>query len=243
MLIVPFVVGAGLRARASELEIWLIPLGLAELAGYLSFYTAGLWLRAAPARRGGYLAPLRCYGLIAVACLAGVVALGGTIIFSWLPVTVPLGASAIWLSTRGRDRSIASGLVSVTLAVGMGVVVRFPNPAELIAGWPVTAPDLFVLGALFGYFAGTVWHVKSLIRQWGNPTARRHSLVWHVVMIFAALAGALSGLGSPAWIAFFAAATARSWWLTRYSAPRPRPAKIGIIEIVLSAAALLIALW
>lgn len=242
MLIVPFVAGAMLRSRVASLDAWLLPLAAAELAAYLCFNSLTLWLRAAPARRGNYVRPLVVYAAITAVFGLASLLLGGWPILGWLPIAVPLGGLAVWLAAQRKDRAVLSGLATVAMASGMGLVVRFITPGAILAEWPASRPDAAVMGALFGYFFGTVWHVKALIRERGQRSSRLRSLAWHGLTIFIALGGALIGWTSWWWIIFFAIALARTWWMTQPKlAGQLKPLQIGVVEIVLSLIALLIA--
>jgi len=244
MLTVPFVVGVVLRSRSGEpLEAWLVPLAVAELSAYLAFNALGLWLHAAPARRDCFRKPITAYGLLTAVSAALVIVLGGGRLLWWLPLAAPLIAWAIWQASRKQDRSVTSGLATITLAVGMGLAVRFPDPRELLGLSSDIAPVLAIFAALLAYFAGTVWYVKSLIREWGNPQARRQAIGWYAVFTMLTLVAAAVRLLNPGWPVFFAICTLRAWW---FSAPRrghrPKPAQIGFLEIAMSLVALVIAL-
>lgn len=239
MLIVPFVVGAVLRSRQTSLDVWLVPLAFAELAAYLCFNALTSRLRAAPVRRGSYTVPVLVYGGVAGALGLLALVLGGWPILSWLPIALPFGALAVWLASRRQDRSPLSGFATVTLAVGMALVVRFVTPGAMLDDLPGAARDLAIVAALWAYFFGTVWHVKAMIRQRGQRPARLRSIAWHGGATTAAAVASVAGLASPLWIGFFAATTARTWWMTRPEvAPRIKPIQIGVMEMTLSVFAL-----
>lgn len=242
MLAVPFIVGVVLASRAGKpLEAWLVPLAIAELSAYLAFNVLGLWLHAAPARREAFRTSMIAYGALTGLGAALVIVLGGASLLWWLPVAAPLMAWAVWQASRKHDRSVTSGLVTVALAVGMGLAIGFPDPRELMAGSSGSWAGLATFGALFGYFGGTVWHVKSLIREWGNPRARRQSIGWHVAFTALTTVATVAGLLNLGWPVFFAVCTLRSWWLPRLD-HRPKPLRIGILEIAMSVAVLIVAL-
>lgn len=242
MLIVPFVAALVLRARAVGLDGWLAPMGLAIFTGYFGFNALTLWLRAAKTRRAPYRRPIQVYGAVTALLAILVLVLGGWPLLGWLPIATPLAGLAIWLAAQRKDRAVASGFATVALAVGAGLAARFASPLELLTDWSVNSADLLVFVALFGYFFGTVWHVKALIRERGQRPARRRALIWHLALVALATLAALTQAASPAWIVFFALTVARTWWLTRPQvAATLKPLQIGIAEIVLSVLALLIA--
>lgn len=244
MLTVPLVVGAVLAGRSSVgPAAWLIPLAIAEFAGYFAFNALGLWLHARPGRRAAFHPPMIAYGVLTGLAAIAVLALGGMPLLGWLPAAVVLAGSAIWLSSRKQDRSVASGLITTAMAVGVGLVVRFPAPASIVGDRLATGADLAVFIALFGYYAGTVWHVKSLIRKWGDPVARRNSALWHLVFLVLAVAASITHLLSVGWPAFFTLCLARTWWLSSPNrTKRPKPLQIGLLEMGMSVLALVIAI-
>lgn len=112
----------------------------------------------------------------------------------------------------------------------------------MFADWPGARPALLVSVSLFGYFFGTVLHVKSLIRERGNTRIEHSSLIWHASWT----AGSILLWGwQPGWLwaSLFALATIRTMILPRVARTRPvRPATIGTIEVVLSVFSLVCAL-
>lgn len=220
----------------------MLPLAVAVFTGYFGFNVLSLQLKAAPRRRAAYRVPNLVYGAATFVLGLAVLLLGGWPIAAWLPIALPLAALAIWLASRRQDRAVASGFATVALAMGVGLVVRFHTPAELFADWPAGLPDAAVFVALFGYFFGTVWHVKALIRERGQRPARIRALGWHLLMVALATLAAAAGWLSIWWIAFFIIATARTWYLTRPElAGRYKPLHIGVLEIILSVLIVIIA--
>ena len=244
ILIVPFLVGTVLRARDGDLQAWLAPRGVAIFTGSFGFNALTLWLRAAKTRRAPYRRPIQVYGALTAVLGALVLALGGLPLLGWLPIALPLVGLAIWLASHRKDRAVASGFATVALAVGAGMAAHFRSPLDIAASWPDTLPQLLIFVALFGYFFGTVWHVKALIRERGQAPARRRALIWHAAMVVLAAIAAFGGwAASPGWIIFFILTLARTWWMTQPQvATKLKPVQIGVAEIVLSVIALVIAL-
>lgn len=238
MLVVPFVIGALTRQRATGLPLWWIPLAVLWIVGYCLFAQTVSWIKMPPRRRASLCTPILTYLAVCAAGGLAVLALHGLGLAVWLVGFVPLVAAALALVRNHEERSVTSGMTTVAAACLMFYVLR-------CGGWPPLAPGLHdgLTGLLlYGYFAGTVLHVKSLIRERNNPAAARNSALWHEAWLAAALGagGPWSALTSPWWIVFFAAALARTTAMKRLqdNGLTFRPGTLGIVEIVLSAAAI-----
>lgn len=190
MVIIPLVVGVVL-AGAQPIHI---PLAVAWLSGYFAFFAAGLWLKAAPRRRRTYLAPLGTYGAI-----SGIATL---LVVAWQPAVlraavayVPLIAIAVWEAYHKRPRSILSGeattLASAALVPVCAMAVRAP------INW--TATILLALN-----FCGTIFYIKTLIRQRGSRSYYLGSIAYHAAALCAAVA--LTHNQEPSWVAWGSAA-------------------------------------
>lgn len=238
MLVVPFVVGALTRQRATGLPLWWIPLAVLWIVGYCLFAQTVTWIKTPARRRAGLRTPILTYLAVCAASGLAILALHGLCLAVWLVGFVPLVVVALALVRNHEERSVTSGMTTVAAACLMFYVLR-------CGGWPPLAPGLHdgLTGLLlYGYFAGTVLHVKSLIRERNNPAAARNSVLWHAAWSAAAvvLCGPWLGTGSPWWIVFFAVALARTTAMKRLqdNGLPFRPGTLGVVEIVLSAAAI-----
>lgn len=210
MLASPLLVGI-LASRPAWVHL---PLAALWFVGYFAFFATSLWLKAQ--RRAKLLPPVRVYGAASLA-LAAVVALVSPGLARWAPLFVaPLGIG-LWAAARRRERATWSGLATVAGSALMTVVAydagggTDPHRAWLLAA------------AQAAYFAGTVFYVKSLIRQRGNASFLRASIAAHVVLAAAMLAV------SP-WLGLvFGLLALRALLVPRRS---PRPAQVGAGEIV-----------
>jgi hypothetical protein len=209
MLAVPYVAGliiAGYR--------WPdVPLGGAWLAGYLFSYYV---FQAARSRRPGrYRAQLVVYGSIAIPLTAVVVAARPGVLW-YAPAYIALLAVNLWYAIRRRERSLANDFASVLQSCLIVLVMA------TIAGHPASvAVDAFVV--CVAYFAGTVFYVKTMIRERGNPVFRWWSAGYH--------AGALA---IAAWISPWAGGLF-AWLLVRalvVPALGWTPKRVGIVEMV-----------
>jgi FtsH-binding integral membrane protein len=226
MLASPFLVGV-----AASGPSWRhLPLVLFWFSGYFAFFATGLWLKASRRRR--HLPPVLGHGAIAVVFGLSVMALDAPMI-RWAPLfAVPLGVG-LWCSAHSRERSLLSGLAT---AAGSALMTVVAYDAGAGTDWR----RAWVLAAVqAAYFAGTVFYVKSMIRQRDDAGFRRTSIGFHaaalatlaaVVIWFDAAGDARPWGVSWAVVAVFAALTARAALVPRLDPP-PRPARIGVGEI------------
>lgn len=239
MLVVPFAAGLLLRTHDGQASgLWVVALFAFWIIGYLAFNATSAWLKAPAARRLPLVAPMLTYaaasGCFGLLTLAGV----GPRILLWAPAFAVLMAPALVLASRRRERAVVGGALTTAAASAMPLVVRFPDPAALLApsasGWHAA----LVAAGVFAYFFGTVLYVKTNIRERGSRAFYRASVGWHVA---AALAAALlTTRGTPpAWVAFFAATAARAAIVPRLR-PVPSPMRIGLVEVGFSSALLAI---
>lgn len=242
MLVVPLVVGLMVRARTG-LPAWAWPLAVTWLVGYFCFNAAGLWLKAAARRRSTFLPAVLSYGGIAAVAGLATLALGGLPLLYWLPIYLPLLGTALWLTSRRQDRALLSGLCTVLAACLLAWILPFTTP-QAVWGAGLGRTSWLTI-ALFGYFFGTVFVVKTLIRERNKPGWVLASVGWH--LLWTALAALVWRLGAASqwWIAFFAIGTVRAWALPWFGPRRGRtirPGQVGALEVVLSLAALAICL-
>lgn len=246
MLFVPLVVGLAERAR-DGLPAWAWPLAATWVVGYFCFHAVSLWLKAPARRRRTYLPALATYGTVAALAGAATLLLGGWPLLWWLPAYLPLMGTALWLVAHRRERSLASGLCTVLAACLLALVLPRTTPqAAWHAGLDAVA---WQVKALFGYFFGTVFVVKTLVRERGKASWAWASVAWHAAwtLLSAALAATVLPAGAHgwAWTAFFALGTLRAWALPWFGPRRGRtirPAQVGALEVVASAVALVLCL-
>ncbi len=237
MLITPWLLGAALRARSGQPE-WVAEIALLAfwLAAYLVFQAASTWLKAAPVRRGSYVAPVLTYGGVAAALGVFTWWLLGVRAAWWVPAFVPLLAYAWWLAWRRRERSLAGGVVTVAAAALMGLVARYLVPqvpdAEAVA----------VVLACFAYFTGTVLYVKTMIRERGRPVWLWASVGFHAAATLGfVVAWLVGGPRCLPWVALvLAGCTVRALavpWFGRRRVVTPQA--IGLAEVAVTLALVL----
>lgn len=118
-----------------------------------------------------------------------------------------------------RERALLNDLASVAQSCVMVFVVA------TVAGHPPAAVA-GVFAVVAAYFVGTVFYVKTMIRERDNVTYRWASVGYHVVAL-----GLMTWL-NVALAPVFAAMLLRAWALPGRGLT---PARVGVIEIFLSA--------
>lgn len=207
-------------------------------AGYFLFNAASLWLKATPRRRPPLLRPLLIYATTTVLLGLASLALLGAALLWWVLPYAPLAATALWLVHAHRERSVVSGAATVAAASLFHTVVA--EPLWLAAPHLATAArPLWVSLLCFLYFFGTVWTVKTMIRQRGSRRWWAASLGYHALASLVTLAGWATGALSVFYVVFLGACLMKAWALPRLGpmAREPRvlsPATIGVVELVFS---------
>ena len=209
------------------------PAGWLFLAAWVCAYPVGYYLgRAltARARRGSWsrLARRERARAIPWAVLTAALGLPLALTRPWLIAAAAL-LGVLWgiglvLAARRGERSMANDLMLVAQAT-----VALPLTVAVVAGPSALAGDL--AGAtleatviIAAYLAGSVLHVKSLLREAGNVRFHRVNVAWHAALALAA------GLASLWWLVGFLPALARTILLR----PRMRPGVIGGVEAVVA---------
>jgi hypothetical protein len=139
-------------------------------------------------------------------------------------VLLVLWAIGLLIAARRGERSLANDLMLVAQAT-----VALPLTVAVVAGpgaltGDLAGPTLEATLIVAAYLAGSVLHVKSLLREAGNARFHRVSVAWHGVLALGA------GLASPWWLVGFLPALARAVLLR----PGMRPGLIGGVEAVVA---------
>jgi len=194
-----------------------LPLAALWFVGYFAFFATSLWLKAS--RRARWFPPVRAYGLASLALGAIVVVLDPGLV-RWAPLfVVPLGVG-LGAAAQRRDRALLSGLATTAGSALMTVVAYDAGPGtDLARAWQLALVQ-------FLYFAGTVFYVKTVIRERDNVGFRRVSGGYHLVAL--ATVAVVFGTAWPL-LATFALLLVRAVVVPPY---RPTPKQAGIGEIV-----------
>lgn len=233
MLVAPVVLGAMLAERLDRRHVLLLAF---VIVGYLAFFATGLWLKAR--RRPRYLPPVRAY-LPAAAAVGLLVAVSTPHLVRWAPLFVVPMAVGLYASATRDERSIWSGLATTA-----GATLLTPVAFDVAGDWSGrTAEVWWATAVLGGYLAGTVFYVKTMIRERGAKGWWLASILWHVLVVgLVALGPVIVGMS---WAAVAAALVVAVVLLGR-AAVLPRyplsPKVVGIIEIVLTVSVVL-SLW
>lgn len=226
MLTVPLLSGA----LVAGWQWYQLPLAIVALAGYLAFNAATYWVKLPPARRYQTRVPLAVYAAVAAVAGGLVLLVAGWPITGWLALlAVPLTVVLV-LTARKRERSVLSGLVTTFTASTIAVVAAVPDPWLWLQApdWRITAIALIN----FGFFGGTVWSVKSMIRERGSNKFLGASVTWHAAWTITAAVAAALGALTWYWCGFFALITVRAAVLPLYGRRhRVTPLQIGLTEI------------
>jgi len=229
MLAVPLLLGIA----ATSASVWHLPLAVAAVAGYLAAATAQAWLRAR--RRTDFVPSLAVYG--------GIFAVTGLVLVAAFPalllsavVVLPAGALVVGGARPGTPRDLVNSLAQTAIAL-----VLVPAAGHLSGAWDATA-IIVATAVAAGYLVGTVFVVRSVIRERGNRAFAGLSVGFH-------LACALAAAATIAWpyALYFVGLTGRAIALPlveRRAAggPRPlRPIHVGIVEIVASTVLVILA--
>lgn len=209
MVIAPLLVGA----LASGLAIVHVPLLAFWLSGYFLFFAASLWLKSR--RKPRYWPPVRAY--LASSTVLGVVTLAlKPSLIVWAPLFLPALVIGLWAAAQRRDRELVSGLATLLGSALMTVVAYAAGGGEGFArAWLLALVQ-------FLYFAGTIFYVKSVIRERNNPKFLAISVTAHLVA-----AGTVAFI-SP-WLGLiFVVLAVRAAVVPRFA---PSPKDMGIGEI------------
>ncbi len=220
MLVVPYVLGSA----ASSFGWWSLPLLTGWLSAYLVSYYAFQGLKAR--RWGRYRAPLRLYGA-GLALSAVPLAVYRPWVVTSVVLFLPFTAVNAWYAEHRRDRFWLNGVASVTqaclmvpVAYALGLGLRLVDLEGGSVDWSTPA-QLYAVAWL--YFTGTVLFVKTMIREAGDPTYYRGSVVFHLVALV------LAGLIDVWLVVPFALYLLRAVALPYRSL---RPAQVGAVEVV-----------
>ncbi|WP_435920930.1 YwiC-like family protein [Paenibacillus sp. DYY-L-2] len=123
-----------------------------------------------------YAKPVFFYAALLIPVAAGLL-IWEPGLFVWLPLFIPLFIVNCWFAKRNRERAFLNDLAAVIQFCFMVFV------AYDIGGGSdrMLAAELFVLNVL--YFTGTIFFVKTIIREKNNPRFYRLSIVYHVLLL------------------------------------------------------------
>lgn len=251
MLVAPMLVGTIIAlAYQGPAEVHhrvaVAAIAIAWIVGYFWFFAFGLWFKArAPQRKAEYARPMIVYGIIAF--LAGVAALVLYPGLAWWALGfAPLVAVAVAEIVRRRPRSLTSG-IATTLASSMMMLVMASTGEFAPLPWfffnvPAELWVLVVATAL--YYVGTIFYVKTMIREKGNAPFENLSRKYHatafVLTVITTVAAYQSDGKNLAGAILLIVTMAGAWWRSRAIPAQARrnptawtPKRVGLWEIPL----------
>lgn len=215
-LIAPVAV-AGLIANAGWQQLLLL---VGWLAAYCCNFYIGLtvksWRRSDRFRR--YRRQQLAYGALAIGVAA--VLLQAHPQLGWVgAVLLPVFIANLWFITAKQERLWLNDLLGILAATAVGAAAIWLGVGSV----PTTA--WLMLGCLAAYFTGTVWYVKTMIRERGKRAWLIGSIAFHAVALVTSWAI------SPWYLLVFGPALIRSAALPGRGLT---PKQVGFIELALT---------
>lgn len=233
MLFLPFIVGVALRVQEGHFNIFAVPLLLLWLVGYFAFYDLSLWLKARNKTR--YVRPLQVYGGLS-AVLGAIVLWLEPALIQWGIVYAPLLSIGLWQAWK-KDESALLGRIMTVIAACLICAVTFSDGLfPFLQGLqtnPAFARAAMATAILTLYFVGTVFYVKTMIRERGEKGFLAYSVGYHaVITLLATWAAITQGVH---WLVpvFLLATTIRAYVLPIIGPMRQKtitPKQVGITE-------------
>ena len=227
MLFIPPLMGLILQPSWAAL-----PLLITWWAGYFTYFAITIWVKSRLRKK--HLPPVLTYG--AITALAGIAALiTQWQLIAWLPIFAPIIAVAVYETIKRRERSLVSGWSTVLAAAMM-----LPTVASIsTSGTPAAvSADLWWATAWFAlYFGGSIYYVKTLIRDFGNRTRFIQSVIFHAVVCVAAIGLALAQPHTWPVAVVGALLAARSYAVPRIAQRRGKripPKYVGMVDGVVT---------
>lgn len=223
MLFIPPLMGLILQPSWAAL-----PLLITWWAGYFTYFAITIWVKGR--LRTKHLPPVLTYG--AITALTGIAALiTQWQLIAWLPIFAPIIAVAVYETIKRRERSLVSGWSTVLVAALM-----LPTVASIsTSGTPAAvSADLWWATAWFAlYFGGSIYYVKTLIRDFGNRSRFIQSVGFHAAVFIGAIALAVAQPHTWPVAVVGALLAARSYAVPRIAQRRGKripPKYVGMID-------------
>ena len=227
MLFIPPLMGLILQPSWAAL-----PLLITWWAGYFTYFAITIWVKSRLRKK--HLPPVLTYG--AITALAGIAALiTQWQLIAWLPIFAPIIAVAVYETIKRRERSLVSGWSTVLAAAMM-----LPTVASISTnGTPAAVSgDLWWATAWFAlYFGGSIYYVKTLIRDFGNHARFIQSVGFHAAVFIGAIALAVAQPHTWPVAVVGALLAARSYAVPRIAQRRGKripPKYVGMVDGVVT---------
>lgn len=214
MLVVPFVFGMA----AAGPHLVHAPLFAAWLAAYLFSYAFLQWIRTR--NTDMYGRPAIICG-IALACFGGATAVAAPRLLLYAPLFLPMLLVNMYYASRNRERALMNDFAAV-IQFSLIVFVAYAAGGGTDPG---LAAELFALSVL--YYAGTVFYVKTIIRERRNRRFYLLSAGYHLAVLAVSAA-----LFPPLMLAPFAVLLVRAVWTPQADLSIKQ---VGMLEFAYSA--------
>lgn len=170
MLIIPFLLGM-FASRPGRLHILLFA---GWLLVYLFTFPLLQWIRTK--KTSLYGKPMLLYGGLLIPVAAILLVLEPTLLF-WIPLFLPLFLVNGYFARRNRERAFLNDLAAV---IQFSLILFIAYQMGGGEDWRL-AGSLFLLNIL--YFTGTIFYVKTIIREKNNPLFYKLSVGYHIVSL------------------------------------------------------------
>lgn len=174
MLVLPFLVGM-LAARSGSIHILLF---VCWLLAYLFSYPVLQWIRTGKPER--YRKPAQLYGALLIPAAGTLLLLRPGLLWYGL-VLAPFLLINIFFARRNRERAFWNDMA----AIAQFCTIVFP--AYALGGGEDWSFAAWLALVCLLYFAGTVFYVKTVIRERRNPTYYAASITYHAVLLVLAV--------------------------------------------------------
>lgn len=228
---------------------WHALLILAWVLAYLCLMSVRGWLRdihhvlpppylVIPPKAGSpghkptrYRIPSLTYAAAGLVCVVALLLFHPGLLFWGIPLAVILGASLALIST-GHERSVANDALLIASSCLISVVAftlsgtRSLSLISFLAS--IAKPRAWLIASIFaGYLWGTIFYVKTMIRERGKPGWRIASVVYHALCVAPAFL-VNPWVGAVSLLALLRAGSVPRLW------PRAKPKAVGFGEVALT---------
>lgn len=184
MLILPFLFGMFLASPVWQHAL----LFLDWLLAYLFTYSFLQWLRTK--KKMIYGKPMIVYGILII-LFGFLLFLFTPSVVRWVPFFIPLFFVNCYYAKRNQERAFVNDVAAV---VSFSLMVFVAYQLGGGSDWMLAA-ELFGLSVL--YFTGTIFYVKTIIREKHNVKFYRFSVGYHLALLIAGVLWFPSGLWVP----------------------------------------------
>lgn len=167
--------------------------------GFFAFFSGNLWIKSRGKKR--FIPPILTWSSVSLV-LGLLIAFFCPITIFWIPIFIPLLGTAFYEILRHNERGVINNL-STMLAAALSGAVSYDLSTNVHSTfnwasyqqWWITITTInsnnslvlnwthiwVILFLLIGYFTGTAWYVKTLIRERGKPLWLIANQIHHVL--------------------------------------------------------------